>query len=62
MRSATTSCELVSVSVQNRALVEPIDGQESHMIARTTSADALVHVPRGHGTIDAGSTVRYLAL
>lgn len=44
------------------ALVEPIDGQESHMIARTTSADALVHVPRGHGMIDAGSTVRYLAL
>jgi molybdopterin molybdotransferase len=42
------------------AIVDPIDGQESHMIARATSADALVHVPRGRGMLDHGSRVRYL--
>jgi molybdopterin molybdotransferase len=42
------------------AIVDPIDGQESHMIARATSADALVQVPRGRGMLDHGSRVRYL--
>jgi molybdopterin molybdotransferase len=42
--------------------LEPVSGQESHMIVRAASADALVHVPRGEGPIDAGSPVRYLAL
>jgi molybdopterin molybdotransferase len=42
--------------------VEPIRGQESHMIARAAVADALVHVPRGEGEITAGSAVRFLAL
>jgi molybdopterin biosynthesis enzyme len=32
------------------------------MIARAAAADALVHVPRGVGEIQAGGTVRYLAL
>ena len=40
--------------------VEAIPGQESHMIVRASSADALVHVPRGTGEIAAGETVRYL--
>ena len=31
------------------ALLEPIVGQESHMIAHTTAADALVWIPRGAG-------------
>ena len=40
----------------------PIRGQESHMIASASAADALVHVPRGEGEIDAGMPVRYLPL
>ena len=42
--------------------LEPIVGQESHMIARAAAADALVHVPRGDGELEAGSLVRFLAL
>ena len=43
-------------------LLEPVSGQESHMIVRAASADALIHVPRGEGHIDPGELVRYLAL
>ncbi len=43
-------------------VVDPVVGQESHMIVRAASADALVQVPRGKGEITAGSAVRYLAL
>jgi len=42
--------------------VEPLAGQESHMIARAAAADALVLVPRGEGELAAGSDVLYLAL
>ena len=42
--------------------LEPVTGQESHMIVRAAEADALVLVPRGEGEIPAGSTVRYLTL
>ncbi|MGH3110180.1 MAG: molybdopterin molybdotransferase MoeA [Gaiellaceae bacterium] len=42
--------------------LEAIAGQESHMIVRASSADALVHVPRGSGEIDAGEVVRYVAV
>jgi molybdopterin molybdotransferase len=42
--------------------VAPIVGQESHMIVRAATADALVHVPRGSGEIAAGDTVRYAAV
>lgn len=41
-------------------LLEPLLGQESHMIVRSGAADALVHVPRGNGELTAGSTVRWL--
>jgi molybdopterin molybdotransferase len=44
------------------AVLEAIVGQESHMIARAASADALIHVPRGEGELAAGELVRYLAL
>src|SRR5262245_44057748 len=40
----------------------PVSGQESHMIVRAATADALVHVPRGEGALEAGSPVRYLRL
>ena len=43
-------------------MLEPVTGQESHMIVRAASAEALVHVPRGVGEIAAGGTVRYLDL
>ncbi|MGB8005339.1 MAG: molybdopterin molybdotransferase MoeA, partial [Gaiellaceae bacterium] len=42
--------------------LEPITGQESHMIARSAGADALVLAPRGDGELAAGETVRYLLL
>jgi molybdopterin molybdotransferase len=44
------------------AVLEPLTGQESHMIARAAAADALVLAPRGDGEIAAGSGVRYLLL
>jgi molybdopterin molybdotransferase len=42
--------------------LEPLSGQESHMIARAAAADALVLVPRGEGELAPGSVVRYLRL
>ena len=49
--------------VDGDALVlDPVVGQESHMIVRSAAADALVHVPRGNGELAAGSTVRWLRL
>ena len=42
--------------------LEPLAGQQSHMIARAAAAQALVFVPRGDGELAAGSAVRYLAL
>ena len=50
-------------SIRNGEVVlEPIGGQESHMIVRAAGADALVLVPRGDGEIAAGAAVRYLPL
>jgi molybdopterin molybdotransferase len=46
----------------DRLLLEPVTGQESHMIARAAAADALVFAPRGEGELPAGGTVRYLRL
>jgi molybdopterin molybdotransferase len=49
--------------VDGDALVlEPVTGQESHMIVRAGAADALVHIPRGNGEIATGATVRWLRL
>jgi molybdopterin molybdotransferase len=42
--------------------LEPLSGQESHMIARAATADALVLAPRGDGELVVGSRVRYLLL
>jgi molybdopterin molybdotransferase len=46
----------------DRVVLEPVRGQESHMIARAAAADALVFAPRGDGRLAAGETVRYLRL
>jgi molybdopterin molybdotransferase len=43
-------------------VLEPLSGQESHMIARAAAADALVLVPRGEGEIAAGEPVDFLRL
>jgi molybdopterin molybdotransferase len=43
-------------------LLEPLTGQQSHMIAAAASADALVLVPQGDGELAAGSVVSYLSL
>jgi molybdopterin molybdotransferase len=40
----------------------PVEGQESHMIVRASSADALVLVPRGDGVLASGSSVQYLRI
>lgn len=42
--------------------LEPVRGQESHMIARSAAAGALVLIPRGEGELEAGAPVRYLRL
>ena len=43
-------------------VLEPIVGQESHMIVRSSAAEALVHVPRGNGELAAGSIARWFRL
>jgi molybdopterin biosynthesis enzyme len=43
-------------------VVEPLTGQESHMIAQAATADALVLIPQGEGELEAGETVSYLPL
>jgi molybdopterin molybdotransferase len=43
-------------------MLEPLSGQESHMIARAAGADALVFVPLGEGELAAGEQVRFLRL
>lgn len=49
--------------VDGDALVlEPVIGQESHMIVRSAAADALIRVPRGNGELTAGSIVQWLRL
>jgi molybdopterin molybdotransferase len=47
---------------EDGARLEPVAGQESHMIARAAEANALVLVPHGEGDLEAGSRVRYLRL
>ncbi len=43
-------------------VLDPLTGQESHMIARAALADALVLVPGGEGELAAGTAVSYLSL
>ena len=46
----------------NGTMLEPVSGQESHMIVRAAAANALVLAPRGDGELAAGESVRYLPL
>jgi molybdopterin molybdotransferase len=43
-------------------VLDPVTGQDSHMIVRSASADALVLVARGEGELAAGSAVGYLPI
>jgi len=47
---------------QDGVFLEPVSGQESHMIVRAATADALILVSRGDGEIVAGAPIRYLRL
>jgi molybdopterin molybdotransferase len=53
---ARTRCEDAGV------VLEPLTGQESHMIVRSAAASALVLVPRGTGALPAGAQVSYLRI
>jgi molybdopterin molybdotransferase len=46
----------------NEVVLEPLAGQESHMIVRAGAADALVSVEAGEGELEAGGPVRFLWL
>ena len=48
--------------VDGRLELEPLAGQESHMIARAAGADSLVLIERGEGEVARGSDVRFLPL
>jgi molybdopterin molybdotransferase len=54
--------ELVRARLTSDGELEPLSGQESHMIVRAAAANALVYVPSGPERLPRGSTVRYLAL
>jgi molybdopterin molybdotransferase len=47
-------------AVARRDELTPLGGQESHMIVRAASANALVHVPRGDGELAVGAHVSWL--
>jgi molybdopterin molybdotransferase len=51
-----------STTTEHGVELEPLVGQESHMIARSARADALVLVPRGDGELSRGSQARFLRL
>ena len=57
--------ELVRAAVRRNGdedVLEPVSGQESHMIVRAGRANALVWVEAGEGELAGGSRVRYLAI
>jgi molybdopterin molybdotransferase len=57
--------ELVRAVVRRNGdedVLEPLSGQESHMIVRAGRANALVWVEAGDGDLASGSAVRYLAI
>ena len=65
LRRAPARDDLVRARIDFSAdgvVLWPVVGQESHMIARTAIADALIHVPRGEGELSAGAPARYLRL
>jgi molybdopterin molybdotransferase len=65
LRQNTARDEFVrarSLLDHGEVVLDPVSGQESHMIVRAAGADALVHVPRGDGELAAGAPVSWLRL
>lgn len=54
--------ELVRARLTPNGELEPLSGQESHMIVRAAEASALVFVPTGTDELPAGTAVRYLTI
>jgi len=54
--------ELVRARLTPDGELEPLSGQESHMIVRAAEANALVFVHTGQDELPVGSVVRYLPL
>ena len=54
--------ELVRARLNVAGELEPLTGQESHMIVRAAEAKALIFVPSGANELPAGTRVRYLRL
>jgi len=52
--------ELVRARLNGAGELEPLSGQESHMIVRAAEANALIFVPSGTEELRAGSVVRFL--
>ena len=46
----------------NGSTLEPLSGQESHMIVRAGKADALVAIDAGVGEVAAGEEIRYIPI
>jgi molybdopterin molybdotransferase len=47
---------------RDAVVLEPLRGQDSHMIVRSAEASALVLVPHGVGAVPEGAPVRYLRI
>ncbi len=65
VRQNESRAQLVRARIRaesDELLLEPLTGQDSHMIVRSAAADALVLVPTGTGSLAAGTAVRYLPL
>ena len=54
--------ELVRARLTPAGELDPLSGQESHMIVRAAEANALIFVPTGAEELGVGSIVRFLAL
>jgi molybdopterin molybdotransferase len=54
--------ELVRARLTSAGELEPVTGQESHMIVRAAEANAFVYVPAGDIELPTGTAVRYLTL
>jgi molybdopterin molybdotransferase len=52
--------DLVRAVGRDDGSLEPLAGQESHMIVRAAAANALVLVPRGNGELESGAHVSWL--
>ncbi len=48
--------------VERDGTLEPVSGQESHMIVRAAQANVLIAVEQGEGALEAGERVRFLRL